>query len=48
MIQNTCLAATALGLQCCSGCDFYDDAANRLIGADGLDETVIYSAFIGT
>lgn len=48
MIQNTYLAATALGLRCCSGCDFYDDAANRLIGADGLDETVIYSAFIGT
>ena len=48
MIQNTYLAATALGLRCCSGCDFHDDAANRLIGADGLDESVIYAAFIGT
>jgi SagB-type dehydrogenase family enzyme len=46
--QNLYLAATALGLGCCTIGALYDDEANRLVGADGIDETAVYLCTVGT
>ncbi len=46
--QNLYLAATALGLGCCAIGAFYDDEVNRLIGVDGVAESTIYIATVGT
>ena len=45
--QNLYLAATALGLGCCSIGAFFDDEVNKLIGVDGEDETLVYMASVG-
>ncbi|MCX8043787.1 MAG: SagB/ThcOx family dehydrogenase [Desulfobacterota bacterium] len=45
--QNLYLAATALGLGCCTIGAFYDDEINALIGVDGLSETVVYMGIVG-
>jgi SagB-type dehydrogenase family enzyme len=45
--QNLYLAATALGLGCCAIGALYDDEANRLVGADGESETVVYMCSVG-
>ena len=45
--QNLYLAATALGLGCCSIGAFFDDEINKLIGVDGEDETIVYMASVG-
>ena len=45
--QNLCLAATAAGLAMMTTCGFFDDDVNRLLGVDGLDEAVVYVAFLG-
>jgi SagB-type dehydrogenase family enzyme len=45
--QNIYLACTALGLQVMTTCGFYDDEANRILGLDGIDESVLYVVFIG-
>ena len=47
LAQNLYLSATALGLAVMTTCGFFDDAANDLLRLDGLDEAVLYVAFIG-
>jgi SagB-type dehydrogenase family enzyme len=44
---NLVLAATALGLATVTSCAFFDDAANELLRLDGLEEAVLYTAFLG-
>ncbi len=45
--QNLYLAATALGLGCCTIGAFFDDEVNAVLGVDGLEETVIYLGAVG-
>lgn len=45
--QNIYLAATALGLGCCAIGALYDEEVNRLVGADGISETVVYMCTVG-
>ncbi|MFB0505186.1 MAG: SagB/ThcOx family dehydrogenase [Thermodesulfobacteriota bacterium] len=45
--QNLYLAATSLGLGCCTIGAFYDDEVNQLIGVDGKKETVLYLGAVG-
>ncbi|MDX6649708.1 MAG: hypothetical protein QOJ97_1659 [Solirubrobacteraceae bacterium] len=47
LAQNLCLSATALGLAITTTCGFFDDPANDLLGLDGLEEAVLYVAFVG-
>ena len=47
LAQNLYLESTALGLGCATVGGFLDDTANRLLGVDGLDESVIYLAVVG-
>ena len=45
--QNLYLAGETLGLGVCAVGAFYDDDVNRIIGLDGIEETVIYMAAVG-
>jgi SagB-type dehydrogenase family enzyme len=45
--QNIYLSCTALDLAIMTTCGFYDDEANQLLRIDGVDEAVMYVAFIG-
>lgn len=45
--QNIYLACTALGISVMTTCGFFDDEANKLLRLDGVDETMLYVAFIG-
>jgi len=45
--QNLYLAATSLGMGCCTIGAFYDDEVNRLIGVDGQEETAVYLGAVG-
>ena len=45
--QNLYLSCTALELSVMTTCGFFDDDANKLLRIDGVDETVMYVAFIG-
>jgi SagB-type dehydrogenase family enzyme len=45
--QNLCLAATALGLGCCTIGAFYDEEVNRLVDVDGVSETALYMGAVG-
>jgi SagB-type dehydrogenase family enzyme len=45
--QNLYLAAEALGLGSCTIGAFFDEDVNRLIGLDGINETVIYLGCVG-
>ena len=45
--QNLYLAATALGLGCCTIGAFFDDEVNQIIGVDGTEETVLYMGVVG-
>lgn len=45
--QNLCLSATSLQLAVTTTCGFFDDRANDLLGLGGLDEAVLYVAFVG-
>lgn len=45
--QNLYLAATNLGLGCCTIGAFFDDEVNQLLKVDGTEETAIYLACIG-
>ncbi|MGE5580726.1 MAG: SagB/ThcOx family dehydrogenase [Bacillota bacterium] len=47
LAQNLYLESTALGLGCATVGGFLDDRANKLIGADGLEESVLYLAVVG-
>ena len=41
------LAAAALGLGSCPIAALYDDEVNAILGADGLEESVLYMAVVG-
>lgn len=45
--QNMALAAAALGVGCLPLGGFFDRDVDRLVGADGLDETTLYLLAIG-
>ncbi len=45
--QNLYLAAEGLGLGACTIGAFFDDDVNKLIGVDGVGETVIYMGCVG-
>jgi SagB-type dehydrogenase family enzyme len=45
--QNACLIATSMGLGSCVVGAFDDAAFNRLIGADGRNESVLYLIAVG-
>lgn len=45
--QNIYLASTALGISVMTTCGFFDDEANKLLRLDGVDETMLYVAFVG-
>jgi len=45
--QNLYLAATALGLGCCTVGAFFDEEVDRLIGVDGREEISIYLGAVG-
>ncbi len=45
--ENIYLAATALGLGCCAIGAFYDDALNRMLGVDGVEEAALYVLTVG-
>lgn len=45
--QNLCLSATALGLGNIMLGGYLDDELNKVIGLDGVNETVIYTAALG-
>jgi SagB-type dehydrogenase family enzyme len=47
LAQNLCLASTALGLAVFTSCGFFDDTANRMLRLDGVDEAVLYVAYLG-
>lgn len=46
--QNLYLAATAMGLGCCAIGAFYDDEINKMLGINGINESVVYLATVGT
>jgi SagB-type dehydrogenase family enzyme len=46
--QNLYLAATALGLGCCTIGAFFDTEINEIIGIDGQNETAVYLGVVGT
>lgn len=45
--QNIYLSCTALELAVMTTCGFFDDVGNEYLKLDGLDETLMYVAFIG-
>jgi SagB-type dehydrogenase family enzyme len=45
--ENLALAAASLGLGSCPIAALYDDEVNGLIGADGVEESVIYMTVVG-
>ncbi len=47
MGQNLYLAATALGLGCCTIGAFFDDEVNEVLDVDGEGETVTYMGVVG-
>jgi SagB-type dehydrogenase family enzyme len=47
LVENLVLSATALGLAVVTTAGFFDDAANELLRLDGVDEAVLYIAFLG-
>lgn len=48
LAQNLYLSSTAQGLAVVTACSFYDEPSNALLGLDGLSESVLYVAFIGS
>ncbi|HAI21940.1 MAG TPA: nitroreductase [Clostridiales bacterium UBA8153] len=45
--QNLALAAVAIGGGSCAVGAYDDDAVNRLLGLDGVDDFVVYAAVVG-
>ena len=45
--QNVYLVSEALGLKCCAVGGFVDQAVNRLLDIDGVNEAPIYSLLVG-
>jgi SagB-type dehydrogenase family enzyme len=47
LAQNLLLAATALGYAAFTTGGFFDENLNALLRLDGVEETVLYCAFVG-
>jgi len=47
MAQNLALASTSLGLGCCHIGALFDEEVNRIIGVDGIEESVVYMSVAG-
>jgi len=45
--ENLALAAVAVGLGSCQIAALYDDEINRMLGIDGVDESVLYMSVVG-
>jgi SagB-type dehydrogenase family enzyme len=45
--QNLCLVAAALELGSMNVCGFFDDRLNAALSIDGVDEAVLYVAYVG-
>jgi SagB-type dehydrogenase family enzyme len=45
--QNLALSATSIGLGSCQIGAFFDDEVNQIIGADGVEESVLYLSVVG-
>jgi SagB-type dehydrogenase family enzyme len=45
--QNLVLASTSLNLGSCPIAAFYDDEVNKIVGVDGIEESVIYMCVVG-
>jgi SagB-type dehydrogenase family enzyme len=45
--ENAYLAATAMGLGACGVGAFMDDAINRMLGVDGVEEAAVYMMAVG-
>lgn len=45
--QNLVLASTSLNLGSCPIAAFYDDEVNKIVGVDGVEESVIYMCIVG-
>jgi len=45
--QNIYLACTALELAVMTTCGFFDDVGNEMLRLDGVDESLMYVAFVG-
>ncbi|MDH7601637.1 MAG: SagB/ThcOx family dehydrogenase [Armatimonadota bacterium] len=45
--QNLALAAVSIGLGTCQIGALYDDEVNKIIGADGVEESVLYMSTVG-
>jgi len=45
--QNLILASTSLNLGSCPIAAFYDGEVNKIVGVDGIEESVIYMSVIG-
>jgi len=45
--QNLYLAATGLGLGCCTVGAFFDEEVDRLVGIDGEKEISVYLGAVG-
>lgn len=45
--QNLALAAVSLGLGSCQIGALFDDEVNRIIGVDGVEESVVYMSVVG-
>jgi SagB-type dehydrogenase family enzyme len=48
MAQNLCLSCEAAGLSCMTLCGFFDDRVHDLFDLDGVDETAVYVAYVGS
>jgi SagB-type dehydrogenase family enzyme len=47
VVQNVLLACTALGLAAVPVGGFYDRPVDALLGADGVNESVVYAVSLG-
>jgi SagB-type dehydrogenase family enzyme len=45
--QSLALSATGIGLGSCQVGAFFDDEINRIIGVDGVEESVLYLSVVG-
>ena len=47
LAQNMALVAEGLGLGMMTTCGYYDDRLHALLGLDGLEEAILYLAYLG-
>ena len=45
--ENLALAAVSLGLGTCQIGALFDDEVNRLLGVDGVEESIVYMSVVG-